>query len=117
MKKVVMLMLVFQLTVLGAPTYERTADPNIIKQTETVESEIVYSILERQIAKLEAEISSYPDEVDIPEDASVDVREAIYVFNEVAANQKIKDELTEVLNAKKALKATIDNLPAYTPAE
>ena len=40
--------------------YETTKDPNIIKQIETVESEIYLDKLEKQVADLETQISNTP---------------------------------------------------------
>lgn len=40
--------------------YEKTEDPNIIKQIETVESEIYLDKLEKQIVALEKQINGIP---------------------------------------------------------
>lgn len=43
-----------------AVRYEKTADPNIIKRIETVETEIHLDKLEKQVSALEAEIAAVP---------------------------------------------------------
>ena len=40
--------------------YEKTKDPNIIKQIETIESEILINKLEKQIIDLEIQIANAP---------------------------------------------------------
>lgn len=53
--------------------YSLTNDPNIIKQIETVESEIHLDKLERQISDLEAQIKSMPKEKTEPDQETLEL--------------------------------------------
>ena len=48
--------------------YEKTDDPNIVKQIKTVTSEIHLDKLEKDIADLETELKDMPDEIVLPTD-------------------------------------------------
>ena len=48
--------------------YEKTEDKNIIRQIETVESEIHLDKLEKQVVDLENEIKDMPNEMIVPTD-------------------------------------------------
>jgi len=48
--------------------YEKTDDKNIIKQIETVTSEIHIDKLEKDIAELEEKLKNMPDEIILPTD-------------------------------------------------
>lgn len=54
------------------PTYEKTSNPNIIKKTETVESEILLDKLREQIADLESQIASMPKVKTKPDQETLD---------------------------------------------
>lgn len=75
--------------------YEKTEDPNIIKQIETVESEIHLDKLEKQIADLENQIKNLPELVEI-KDYPDDVKAAIEEHNRMIPDKtKLEAQLKE----------------------
>jgi len=85
--------------------YEKTKDPNIIRQTESVQSEIHLDKLERQITVLESNIATiapikmgeYPDDV-------------IYLINAHNATLPDRTVLEAELKEKKGILAIIKEL-------
>ena len=82
--------------------YTKTKDPNIIKQTETVESEIHLDKLEKQVADLETQIINTPtliEKGEYPKEvlALIDEHNMMIDKTELEAElKKKKDLLTEL---------------------
>jgi len=73
--------------------YEKTKDPNIIRQTESVQSEIHLDKLEAQIKALEAQLITKPiEKADYPPDVCklIDLHNARFPIR-----QDVEAELTE----------------------
>ena len=77
--------------------YEKTEDPNIIKQIEVVESEIYLDKLEKQVTELETEISSLPKPKTKPD------QETLACYNEHIDMLDDKEGLENNLREKKNL--------------
>ncbi len=88
-------------------TYEKTADPNIIKKVETIESEVQIDKLELQIANLTSDVASIAKVLQYPEGTTDKVKEAIDFFNkDISLN---KDHLEIELLEKQELLTKVNN--------
>lgn len=80
--------------------YEKTNDPNVVKQIETVENEIYLDKLRVAIAKTEVDIESYKPKKECPENASDEMREVYDFYNVMHPTQagmsKLEKSLTEM---------------------
>lgn len=66
--------------------YEKTPDPNIIKQTEAVVSEIHLDKLHKQIDDLTTQIENIHEPIVCPKDASDEIIAAVEFWNQMNAH-------------------------------
>jgi len=85
--------------------YELTDDPNIIKQTETITSEVHIDKLEKDIAELETQIANAPKKIKTgkyPDDVLALIAEHNAIIDTVELQKKL-DEKKNLLNTLKGL--------------
>ncbi len=86
--------------------YEKTEDENIIKQIETVESEIWIDKLEKQVTDLETQISNTPQKIET-EKYPKEILALIAEHNVMLPDNTL---LQESLNEKKSLLSELKRL-------
>ena len=85
--------------------YETTKDPNIIKQTEEVESEIHLDKLEKQVTDLETQIANTPQKIETGKYPD-EILALIAEHNQMIDNTELQKDLDE----KKSLLSELKKL-------
>jgi len=83
--------------------YEKTEDPNIIRQIKTVVSEIYLDKLGEQILELRAQLSSIPEAKTKPDQETLDFWNALNVRED-------KEDLEKLLKEKEDLLKQLEEL-------
>ena len=85
-------------------TYEKTDNPNIIKQTQTIESSIYIDKLEKEISDLQTQIK------DIPEPKTKPDQETLDFYNDNIGMEIDSEETERMLKQKQDLLSKINEL-------
>lgn len=87
--------------------YEKTANTNVVKKIETIESEILVDKLELEINNLTSDITSISEILQYPADTTDKIKEAIDFFNKDI--NLTKDHLEIELLEKQELLTKVNN--------